>query len=286
MKSFAESRSIWANLIIALLVKFWPGAADWVSHNPEVFALGASLLNILLRFVTKTSISLTKAPGALFLAVLSLSGCAGVDQVLTPGVFYRRDLKLTIDGQDFEGVGVVAERPRYEIVISPKQDIDALLIKSCHRTISVEKISSGWFGNGKFKYIYEPIPGLESGRVCPLRIDSYNSSKGKHAWSFLDFRSSAYAVSGTSICNGAVSRFQGAAVCQAHRDLVQKISFDEPIRFAPPSPSHCSIPKRVKDGYEYTPVTGECIYLFDTQSGKLGRLVVIGFEGVKIDETQ
>lgn len=287
MKSFAESKTIWSSLIIALLVKFWPAAGEWVSNNPEVFALGWAALSIFLRFLTKTPINISGLKSSALLCVLTMVGCSSVDQILTPGVFYRRDLKLSIDGQDYDGVGVLSERPRYEIVLTPRQDIDALLIKTCHRTLVFEKISGGgWFGAGKFRYTYEPIPNLESGRVCPLRVEAFNAAKSKHAWSYLDTASSRYEVTGTSVCNGASQRFTGVALCQAGKGLVQKISFDKPVRFAPVYPPNCETPRRVKDGYEYSPIAGECIYHFETQDRKIGRLTVLGFEQIKLSETQ
>lgn len=285
MKTYGESRTIWSNMILALLVWVWPDAATWVSHNPEVFTLVWAAINIALRAATRVPV--TSGLLGVFICILGLSsGCSSMDQVLDPNLIYKRDLRLVVDGKDFEGVGVLPQRASYEIVVHPRGAVDMLIINSCHRSLGFEKISTGWF-SGKFKYNYAPIPNLESGRICPLRVEVFDASKSKNSWSFMDFQTPGYEIQGTTLCNGNREPFTGVAVCQSRRGLVQRIEFKEPIRFAPPQPSQCETPKRVAPStYEFTVQTGECLLHFQTQDGKLGRLTTIGHEQVRVYESQ
>lgn len=286
MKSFAESRSIWANLIIALLVKFWPGAADWVSHNPEVFALGASLLNILLRFVTKTPISLTKAPGALFLAILLLSGCATQYQKIDPGIFAKRNLEVLIDGVSYEGVGVIPERPSYELIVQPKGESAILITKTCHRMNTYEKSKGGWFSSGKYRITHVPVQGLETGRTCALQLDSFDSANGQHSWSFFMPADKSYQLPFELTCNGVVSSLVGTGICQSHHGLIQRFKVSVPVMIWPPAPSNCEMPRKVGAYYEVGLSPDVCLYQFDDQTGRRARLTTLGYSGALVEKGQ
>lgn len=54
-----KSKTIWANAIIALVVRLWPEAGQFVVHNPEIAVALHSALNIGLRFVTKKAVEWT-----------------------------------------------------------------------------------------------------------------------------------------------------------------------------------------------------------------------------------
>lgn len=207
-------------------------------------------------------------------------------QVLDPTTFYKRDLALSINGIEHVGVGVVKAAGNYEIIVKPRSEIALLLIRSCHREDAFEKISPGWFGNNQFKYQYKPEPGLEIGRVCPLRIDTYDSKQGQNSWAFVEIEDAQYRLPFRVTCNGSDSAFTGVGTCQSKRALVQKIQFNEPVRFAPPLPDNCAKPKKVGDAYEVEASLGECLYIFDSQDGKLGRLVLIGYDGILVRSAQ
>lgn len=215
-----------------------------------------------------------------------LSGCSSVQQQLEPNVFYKRDTVIGVNGQEYEGVVVIPNAASYELTIKPKGDIDLMLIRSCHREASFEKLSPGWFGKNQFKYTYIPQNALETNRVCPLRIDIYESKKGRHSWAFLDFEHPQYQVQAMLSCNGKDQNIRGVGVCQAGEGLVQRLRFMEPIRFAPPMPETCAKPKKVGDAYEFEISKGECLYHFDTQDRRLGRVTFIGYEGVLVREAQ
>lgn len=52
------SKTLWMNLIMAVLVMFWPAAGDVVASHPEVATMVWSGINMLLRFVTKDQLQI------------------------------------------------------------------------------------------------------------------------------------------------------------------------------------------------------------------------------------
>lgn len=220
-------------------------------------------------------------------ALYLLAGCSSTSQVLEPGLFYKRDLSIEVNGQSHEGVVVVPRASQYEIVISPRGDADLLRIQSCHREESFEKISGGWFKKNQFKYSYSPRPGLEDEGVCPLRIDVYEAKPGRHSWALIEMEHPDYTVSARLHCNGSTSVFNGVGVCQGKSDTIQKLEFMQEVRFAPPMPSSCSEPKKV-DGlsWEFQMSYGECLFHFQTRDGRVGRLTTVGYTGLLVREAQ
>jgi hypothetical protein len=231
-------------------------------------------------------------PLALWMAVVWVTSCASVDQTLELGLQYRRDIGLTINGKSYDGVAVLPKASKYEITIAPpKAEISIVIFKTCHRDKPFEPGTTGvlfWkSGKDKYTYIYEPVPGLEDNRVCPLLIDVYDSKSGKHAWAHIDFEHEAYRVRATLTCDGEQRPINGVGLCQAKKETIQRIQFDEPVRFAPQEPGNCYPPKRSNGAYEIKATGKEkCLYHFDTQDGKLGRLTIVGYEGVLVRETQ
>jgi len=193
---------------------------------------------------------------------------------------------IEINGKIFEGVTVVPNNFRYDMILRPKGNLDLVLLRTCHREFSGEKISSGFLSSKEFKYSYAPIHGIEDVGTCPMRIDVYESGKGQHSWAFLDFESPELKVKGKLLCNGEIRDFNGVAVCQGKTGTIQRVQISEPIRFAPNSPL-CDTPHRTQDGsWQFKLSRGECLYHFDTRDGRLGRLTAIGYEGVLVREGQ
>ncbi len=293
-KNPARSKTLWFNflgfIVFGLLKAVAPEFAEAICGNEELtFTIGlvlvqvVCLVNILLRFMTKEKVGLG-------LLLLLLANCASTNQVLEPGVFYKRDVGIEVNGRLYEGVVTVPYAKQYQFVLAPKGSIDLMLIKTCHRTYSAEKLSSGWFGKNKFSYLYTPMEGIEDSRVCPIRLDVFESAKeARHSWAFIDFENPKYTVQASLTCDGSVRRVNGVGVCQAKSQTVQKIFFSEPMRFAPAMPDTCAKPIQKDQNsleYEIEATVGECLYHFDTQDGRLGRLTMVGYQGVLIREAQ
>ena len=248
------------------------------------------VINIILRFRTRSEV-IIKNPAILsLLLALLLSSCASVNDKLDLNVFYKRDAGAEINGRLYEGVVTVPYAASYNFVFYPKGNIDVLLLRTCHREFAAEKLSSGWFGKNKFKYTYTPIAGIEDVRTCPLRLDTYESAKeGRHSWLLADFENPAYKLPYTLYCNGAITGANGVAVCQAKEHTIQRVAFNEPVRVSPVLPDTCNTPVQ-KDAnfqvYEIKASLGECLFHFDTKDGRKGRLTTVSYDGIAIREPQ
>lgn len=290
-KSWLSSKTVWWNIlgIVLFQIANWifPKATAICSNQELTIVVGLNLftfwcfVNLFLRKVTSCRI------GSALALMLLVSGCASVSQQLDPGLFYKRDVTVGINGDEYEGVVTVPYAKSYQFTLQPRGEIDLMLIRTCHRTYSVEKVSSGWFGKNKFAYSYTPIPGIEDTRTCPIRLDAYESSKeGRHSWALVDFENPMYKVQSTLTCDGAVRRVNGVGTCQAKKETVQRLAFTEPVRFAPPKPDSCNKPIQRGSDYEFLVSLGECLYHYDTQDGRLGRLTIVGYDGVLVRSAQ
>lgn len=287
MKTAITSKTIWLNLV-PLLIALSDVVVSYLNHSEKsqtsVVVLVLTSINIILRFMTNQPLSRKLL---LFLPLL-LASCSSVQQKLEPELFYKRDVGIEVNGEYFEGVTTVPYSKIYDITLVPPGDIDLMLIRTCHREYAVEKASRGWgiFGKKKkFTYQYIPVAGIEDVRICPLRIEVYESEKGRHSWALVEMENPKYKIRYHMDCNGVQSVVNGTGVCQAREHSVQRVTFNEPVRFAPPSAA-CQAPKKVNGSYEIAVVAGECPYVFDTESGAMGRLTVVGWQGVLIREAQ
>lgn len=52
------SKTLWVNAIVAVLAIAAPSAQEYVSAHPEVVMVGFSIINIILRAVTKLEIKI------------------------------------------------------------------------------------------------------------------------------------------------------------------------------------------------------------------------------------
>lgn len=219
---------------------------------------------------------------------MALAGCSTVHQPLEPGVFYKRDIGIEVNGRAYEGVVVVPYASKYDLILEPKGDLDMVLLRTCHREETVEKMQAKKFwrssSTGKYLYNFEPIKGLETGRVCPLRIDVYEAAKERHSWAHVEFESPDYTIEYELACNGETKLVRGVGVCQAKKETVQRVKFLEPVQFAPVEPSGCSVPVWVDNAYEIEVYGGECLYQVRNRAGDMARLTTIGYGGVLIRE--
>jgi hypothetical protein len=54
-----QSKTIWANLIIAIAALFVPGAQEWGAQNMEMILMALTGLNVVLRLISKDKVSLS-----------------------------------------------------------------------------------------------------------------------------------------------------------------------------------------------------------------------------------
>lgn len=225
-----------------------------------------------------------------YLILFLLAGCSGAVQKLDPSIFYKRDIRVEVNGKAYEGVVTVPRSSSYNVTLKPQGNLDMVLVKSCHREDTAQKSTSGGFFNFKskteFSYAYEPRPGLENGELaCPLTVDVYEVAKGRHSWAFIDFEHPSYSLPFQVDCNGHTSQATGVFVCQAKKGLVQRVSSPVALSWYPAEPAACAKPMRVSN-YQYEiALSGDiCVYMFDAKDGRRGRLTTIGYSGVLLRE--
>ena len=63
-KTALSSKTIWANLIVSLLVALVPKAREIVLANPDLSVTLIAAVNVVLRLLTKTAIRLRRKPKA------------------------------------------------------------------------------------------------------------------------------------------------------------------------------------------------------------------------------
>lgn len=226
----------------------------------------------------------------LFLALLALSfaGCSNVNQSLNPDTYYRRDIKVTVNGVKFKGVGVPLPASKYEMEIESKGVINMLTITTCHREVQIEQDDPGWFEKGnKVKYTYIPVSGLEDGKSCLMEIGVFEQKKGRHGWALLDFRVGPESVQAELTCDGKKEKTAPVSICQSREGLLQRIKFDRKMKVLPDlEKPQCTVMETSDSGftYDFLAAPGECVYYFGDQNKNFHKLTVAGFQSILIRE--
>jgi len=221
------------------------------------------------------------------LFLVLLSGCAypGKDQLAEQGVYYKRDMRIEVNGFQSEGVLVAPKAGKYKIEIKAKGELDLFTLTTCHREHTEEDAGEGGiFGSKKkVKYKYIPSKGIEDTESCPVQLGGYEKDKGRHSWGFIDFQDDAHTLPALVSCNGNQYNSSGVSVCQSKAGLLQRIEFTKPVLFDPTN--NCA-PLQTKDNkvFEYEIGKGECLYLFMERDGdgKLHRHTTVGYERILI----
>lgn len=216
---------------------------------------------------------------------LLLTGCITNQKNLDPDSFYKRDMKIVVNGMSGEGVMVVPKSSSYKIDVEAKGKLDLFTFTTCHREETKE---AAWqdksiFGNkNKVTVQYSPIPGLEDEGSCPLMLGGYEADKGRHSWAFIDFYTGMETLSAKIKCNGKIKTFLGVSTCQSRNGLIQEIAFDEPVEAGNPG-GDCSMPKSDdKMSFKYPISEGLCVFAFMSKSGAVHRLTTLGYSEILI----
>jgi hypothetical protein len=57
-KSPLLSKTLWINFIVGGLSLFWPPAAEYIASNPSAVLAGFSVINFVLRLITKEPVGI------------------------------------------------------------------------------------------------------------------------------------------------------------------------------------------------------------------------------------
>jgi len=221
----------------------------------------------------------------MILMVLLATSCSLVNQKLDYNKVYRRDIKLEVNGETFDGVAVPSRSISYRIKMQAYGKIDTLIVKSCSRDVQLSKPSSGVFSSKKkYVYVYEPLQGLEDSASCALEIGAYEEKKGRHGWANIYFQDKKHSLFAELKCGGKHSFevTKSASVCQGSVGSFQKISFQERVKVSPIR-EDCKI-MQTKDelNYEYIMPRGECVFYFGSKSGDFHTHTTFGFEEILV----
>lgn len=209
--------------------------------------------------------------GYFFVSVLS--GCVSTElAVPSANETYRHDLKVKINGITFNGIGVAKAASRYEIEVYPPGKIDRIMWRTCNREEVVDAPDLGWMEK-KYKFVIEPVQGLEDVTSCGLQITVLEEKKRRNGFAFIDFEDRRPEVSlpARLACNGVVNTVNGVSVCQSAVGLYQQINFDVPV-IQNGSSLECDVmvPFNGDESvYRFTMPPGDCTYYFVAQEKAL-----------------
>lgn len=205
--------------------------------------------------------------------VLFICGCASIPSqpasdalsAAQKGVVYKYDMTGTVNGTQFDGVGVIPYAEKYNMQFVSRVDVDLISISSCHRDWTAESVAKlGWFQSKKgYSYEYDPSLGIENQGSCLVRIGAYNRDKGQNVWGIIDFENPSRTLPATSYCNGNVQQFSGVSICQSKVGLIQRLVFDSPvIQDTKALDPKCQMNSKDQKVWEYQLPVGECVIEF------------------------
>lgn len=192
---------------------------------------------------------------------LSCSTDSGVSPSISQ--WSRHGLEITINGQRYQGVGIIDKADKFEIEIHPQEKISRLIIATCHRETVVDKPKTGWFKKS-YKFDYAIVKGLEDMKACLMSITVLDGKNKKHGFALFDFLDARPRVSLSADlrCNGVARTYaKGASICQSAKGLYQQIVFKDPVLVR--AQEDCVVPE-TKDRLTFTwPISvGSCTYYF------------------------
>lgn len=245
--------------------------------------------------IINNSIAMLLGAAILVFFCLLVLGCSSLGQLSgtttpppAPNVTYKFDIKGTVNGVAFDGVGVVPYSTDYQMNIVSRVDVDMLLINSCHRSIQFPSaIELGWFDKKRgFAYDFQPNE-MENNGSCLVKISSLNKdSNTENAWAILDFQTPESTLPSTQQCNGDYSSSTGVSICQSKTGLVESIKFTVPVEMASSAPC----PFTTKDNYswKYQIADGVCVVDFHEIASphRKHRHTSVGFNAVQIRNVQ
>jgi hypothetical protein len=231
---------------------------------------------------------------AFVLVFSGLFGCANIPgpfpiNVPQADVVYKYDMSGTVNGVNFNGVGVIPYSKDYTFNVSSREDIDLLTITSCHRDFAVESaVKTNWLNPKRtYAYWYVPAFGIEDAGPCLVRFGSYNKGVGgQNAWAIIDFETPEAKLPADNYCDVEAFAENGVTICQSKIGLLQKLVFKTPVRLALDQISdQCKIQVPADNmTWEYKIPKGECVYAFHEIAAphRIHRHTTVGYNQIFI----
>lgn len=228
--------------------------------------------------------------------MVALSSCSTshIRQQLSINTHYKRDMILSVDGHEGEGVLVVPEKDIHKFHVQARGDLDLFTLTTCHRDWTKDrawnvKTKSGLFGWNK--KIHEnqvkfdlKLNELEKNDFCLIELGGYEKEKGRHSWAIIDVQTEETNLPAYVFCNGSEYQSKGVTVCQSRNGLNQGIKFEVDVLTDPDK--ECDLPNKRGKYFEFPIPKGKCVYLFIEVNPphREHRLVTFGYESILIRE--
>lgn len=230
----------------------------------------------------------------LLTAFCCIVGCGALPprQWPEPGVKYKMDMIVEVDGHVSEGMAVIPKKNSYWFEVESRGKLDMFTLQTCHREWSKEK---AWnvkkkrilFWHKKVKeekevdFEYTPVKGLEDDGRCPIKLSAYEIGLGRHAWAYVEMGSPDFNTKATLSCNGVKNNFLGTSVCQSKIGLIQEIKFAKEM-LVEPSES-CAIGVNKSNVFQFEMKKDFCVYVFKEPNTKnYHKLTTYGYEQILI----
>jgi hypothetical protein len=166
----------------------------------------------------------------LILAALLLVSCTDVRPIAETSVFYKRDVKISFEGQEYLGFAVLPKRDKYDLALTFAGQLDLFTFRSCHREITQEDAGGGRIFGKKNQVAFTYRPGdIETGKPCPVILEGYEVDKGRHSWAYIDFETPLETLGAVTLCNGTRKAVAGVSGCQSLSGLLQRVIFPEKV---------------------------------------------------------
>lgn len=218
-----------------------------------------------------------------FLLPLAL-GCS-LQQKLDPSVLYKKDMKVTVNGYQGEGVLVVPKAVNFKIGIEARGNLDLLSYSTCHREVAQEEAwEEGWFESKREANLeYKPSQvEAESLGQCPLQFEGYEKKKGRHSWALIHFEDPLYKLPAHVQCNGNVQNYTGISLCQSKAGLLQRVTFAEDV-YAVGEDKCPAVPSKGRV-FDINIGSGECVYTFQDEQKRSHKFTSYGYEQIPLRE--
>lgn len=191
------------------------------------------------------------------------------------GKFYKRTLRMEINGKQCVGACVVPKALTYQIKLMFDAHVDRIRWNTCHSFQHIVIRAK------EYTFSYNPVPELESRKSCLLAVEGL-SHHANHQWGILEFEGyEGLSVDATLYCDGDYRKPKGVGICQSLQGLTQRIIFKQAMEVV--HPDRCPQPRAVDRGYTWDFDTGPnyCLYRFyEKKTYKQFRLVTVGFDEV------
>jgi hypothetical protein len=220
----------------------------------------------IFRYVLLAAIALT-------LAFLMCCGCTTIPQTQAekPIPVAKAALLFKVDDVPYYGTALLDIKPSYVFTTVLPKDILKVYFATCHRAFD----QAGYREGDIWKYTYYPVQAVEGTGSCITTIKTIDKNANVQT-AIIDFKSKDE-LGMTLWCNGTVYIGRGALLCQARKDLVQSVTFDEPVKILAGSNCNEMIASTKENAYEFTMNEGLCLYTVQGRSGKLARVTVLGY---------